>query len=31
MVRAFIYNLGRAFCFNILLPIWYIIIKLKGE
>lgn len=31
ILNAIIYTLGRGFAFNVVLPIWYLIIKLTGN
>lgn len=28
ILNATIYTLGQGFCFNVLLPIWYLVIKI---
>lgn len=30
-IKGLVLTLGEAFCFNVLLPFWYLIIKITGK
>lgn len=31
ILGAVIYTLGQGFCFNVVLPVWYIIMQITGQ
>ena len=31
IIGAVIYTLGQGFCFNVVLPVWYIIMQIIGQ
>ena len=30
IINTVIYTLGQGFCFNVLLPVWYLVMKIIG-